>query len=134
MSPCNLRPVKVDAIIKVFGLFGFLSIFVFSFCFSAWVREAVGQRPDLARQPQKKKLPSGGQTKPTFQKRMWPVPDVMSWPSKKSEKDTWKTSWLKALERSTIDSCFQLHTVSQKSGKEPTEASCVPSLLKRSVE
>ena len=98
------------------------------------VAAAGGDELAVEENKNKNKNNSSKEIKQTFQKRMWPVPDVMSWPSKKSEKDTWKTSWLKALERSTIDSCFQLHTVSQKSGKEPTEASCVPSLLKRSVE
>mmetsp|Transcript_2611 Transcript_2611/g.9555 ORF Transcript_2611/g.9555 Transcript_2611/m.9555 type:complete len:237 (+) Transcript_2611:2411-3121(+) len=68
-----------------------------------------------------------------FQKRMCPVPHVMSCPAKYELKETSKTSCENALERSTIASSCQFQTVSQKSGKAPTVASFVPSGLKRSA-
>lgn len=55
-----------------------------------------------------------------FQKRMWPVPEVMSCPGKYELKATDITSWLNALARRMIPSFSQSHTVSQKSGKPPT--------------
>mmetsp|Transcript_6938 Transcript_6938/g.28461 ORF Transcript_6938/g.28461 Transcript_6938/m.28461 type:complete len:219 (+) Transcript_6938:4941-5597(+) len=66
-----------------------------------------------------------------FQKRMWPVPDVVSCPSKKGEKVTSNTSCENAFERNTMASSLQSHTVSQKSGYPPTVASFEPSLEKR---
>ena len=47
-----------------------------------------------------------------FQKRMWPVPEVTSWPAKRGEKLTRYTSCEKAFVRSTIASLLQSHTVS----------------------
>ena len=46
------------------------------------------------------------------QKRMWPVPEVMSSPSVRGEKETRKISCEKAFVRSVIFSCRQFHTVS----------------------
>ena len=46
------------------------------------------------------------------QNRMWPVPEVMSEPSKRGEKATWYTSCENALARRMIASCSQFHTVS----------------------
>mmetsp|Transcript_25294 Transcript_25294/g.88259 ORF Transcript_25294/g.88259 Transcript_25294/m.88259 type:complete len:251 (-) Transcript_25294:352-1104(-) len=64
------------------------------------------------------------------QKRMWPWPEVARKPGWSGELRTANTDCENALVWSTMRSSRQSHTVSRKSGKEPTDAICVPSAEK----